>query len=799
MPSNSTQPLSSLQGGVPALGGGGGLLEHFKDLTLHPKNAEELKGLILQLAIQGKLTAQWRRDNPDAEPASVLLKRIATEKAMLVKEKKIKKEKPLPNVEKEEAPNALPVSWSWCRLQDLEYILGDGIHGTPDYTINGEYHFINGNNLSDGVIEIKSNTKTVSKEEYLKHKRNLNDRTVLVSINGTIGNTAFYGGEKVMLGKSACYFNLFEDVDKEYIRQLIKTEYFRKYAFSSASGTTIKNVSLRTMRSFIVPLPPLEEQKAIVATVNQLFAEVEQLEDLTKQRIQTKEDFVTSALRELSTEDTNNAWAFLQPHFKSFFTEKSSVKKLRESILQLAVQGKLTKHWRSTKQLLPRKGEVPQAEGSNPALKPEVPQAEGSNPALVQEVPQGSNPALKPKVPLSKETQIQNIQELNSSYRTKDVLNNLPHLKTFRKELRNNLTPAEASLWKMLKGKQLDHRKFRRQHSVANYILDFYCPEEKLAIELDGDGHYEERQMEYDHERDLFLNHFGIKVLRFENKWVWQNTAGVLQAIRDAFGWLEKQPPRPPKADTPPLKGGEWIEHASVLLERIKAEKEALIKAKTIKKEKPFPSVTLEEEPFVLPEGWAWSRFQEIFDIRDGTHDSPKDAVGSNTYPLITSKNFKGDKIDFESSRRISEEDYNKVIQRSQVHTGDMLFSMIGGNIGNQVEVGDITEFAIKNVALFKYYKYGLPAPGFLKMFSQFIAMSLQSEAAGGAQPFVSLKFFRNLIVGLPSLEEQKAIVQKVNALMALCDTLEKEIETHQTTQEHWMQSCLKEVFEISK
>lgn len=134
-------------------------------------------------------------------------------------------------------------------------------------------------------------------------------------------------------------------------------------------------------------------------------------------------------------------------------------------------------------------------------------------------------------------------------------VNNLPYLKTFRKNLRNNLTPAEASLWKLVQKKQIDGRKFRRQHSVANYILDFYCPSEKLAIELDGQGHFEENQAEYDRERDLFLKHCGIKVLRFENKWVWENTEGVLQAIRNEFGWSKKQPPRP--ADTPPLKGGE--------------------------------------------------------------------------------------------------------------------------------------------------------------------------------------------------------------------------------------------------
>ena len=116
-------------------------------------------------------------------------------------------------------------------------------------------------------------------------------------------------------------------------------------------------------------------------------------------------------------------------------------------------------------------------------------------------------------------------------------INNLPHLKTFRKELRNNLTPAEAKLWTLLKGKQLEGRKFRRQFSVANYILDFYCPSENLAIELDGQGHFEALQAQYDTERDLFLEHCGIKVLRFENKWVWDNPEGLLEEVKNNFDW----------------------------------------------------------------------------------------------------------------------------------------------------------------------------------------------------------------------------------------------------------------------
>ncbi|MCU0238365.1 MAG: DUF559 domain-containing protein, partial [Pyrinomonadaceae bacterium] len=139
-------------------------------------------------------------------------------------------------------------------------------------------------------------------------------------------------------------------------------------------------------------------------------------------------------------------------------------------------------------------------------------------------------------------------------------INNLPYLKTFRKELRNNLTPAEAKFWTIIKNKQFEGRKFRRQHSVGNYILDFYCPSEKLAIELDGEVHFNDSAREYDYERKLFLEHYGIKVLRFENKRVFEDLEWMLDVIKNNFGWSEKaQPPHPRNADTPPLKGGELL------------------------------------------------------------------------------------------------------------------------------------------------------------------------------------------------------------------------------------------------
>jgi very-short-patch-repair endonuclease len=112
---------------------------------------------------------------------------------------------------------------------------------------------------------------------------------------------------------------------------------------------------------------------------------------------------------------------------------------------------------------------------------------------------------------------------------------NKKQLLIFRKKLRNNGTPAEAELWKHISNKKLEGRKFRRQHSVGSYILDFYCPAENLAIELDGEHHYWQEGIDKDLKKELFLQGHSIRVLRFENKWVFQDIEYVLKTIAAAF------------------------------------------------------------------------------------------------------------------------------------------------------------------------------------------------------------------------------------------------------------------------
>ena len=116
-------------------------------------------------------------------------------------------------------------------------------------------------------------------------------------------------------------------------------------------------------------------------------------------------------------------------------------------------------------------------------------------------------------------------------------IHELPKLKGLRRANRGRLTPAEAAFWNMVKNGHLEERKFRRQHSIGSYIFDFYCPSEKLAVELDGEGHYAGNPKINDRSKRLFAEAQGIRLLRFENKLVFQDAEGVLNEIRSHFGW----------------------------------------------------------------------------------------------------------------------------------------------------------------------------------------------------------------------------------------------------------------------
>jgi type I restriction enzyme S subunit len=325
------------------------LLSLLKELSLHPKNAQELKGLILQLAVLGKLTAKWREENPNVEPASELLLNIQRQKEILIQQKIIKKDKVFPELDSEFMID-LPIKWDLAHLGRLSKQITDGTHHTPKYVDSG-VKFLSVKDISSGKINLE-NTRFISPEEHeqliLRCKPEVGD--IMFCRIGTLGVPVIVDIEEPFsIFVSVGLIKFFKDeVLPQYLQKVLDSPYlWRQYMKVKAGGSHTNKLNLRDIPNLMIPLPPLQEQKAIVEIVNQLFAEVEQLEALTKERISLKEDFVTSALRRLTeTDNTATEWNGLKDQFSTFFTEKSSVKKLREAILQLAVQGKLTAKWR---------------------------------------------------------------------------------------------------------------------------------------------------------------------------------------------------------------------------------------------------------------------------------------------------------------------------------------------------------------------------------------------------------------------------------------------------------------------
>ena len=168
------------------------------------------------------------------------------------------------------------MEWKEVTLGEVSSKIGDGLHGTPKYDDEGSYYFINGNNLNCGKIIIKDDTKRVGIDEFVKNQKELNEQTILVSINGTIGNVAKYNNEPCILGKSACYINVIKKVDKEFIYYVLTSANFKRNITNEATGTTIKNVSLKQMREYKFNIPcNLEDQRRIASILSSLDRKIE--------------------------------------------------------------------------------------------------------------------------------------------------------------------------------------------------------------------------------------------------------------------------------------------------------------------------------------------------------------------------------------------------------------------------------------------------------------------------------------------------------------------------------------------
>ncbi len=517
-----------------------------------------------------------------------------------------------------------------------------------------------------------------------------------------------------------------------------------------------------------LPLPPLNEQKRLVAEIEELFSELD-----------------------AGVENLKQARAQLGVY--------------RQALLKKAFEGKLTEQWRAQQ---------------HPSVFS----------VYYLDDPDQESTLLK-------------VAESPAAYGrgAYTALNNLPHLKTFRKQLRKKMTPAEARLWTHLKGKQLDGRKFRRQHSVANYILDFYCPEERLAIELDGEVHNNVVASEYDHERDLFLQHTGIKVLRFENRIVFENSTWLLSQIKSHFHTPPDSPPfqggvaagrgGSGRGGSGPSQGGVAEPHATYtptalptadqLLERIRMERQAHYEQqltewrtatadwekpgkqgkKPPKPRQPKPVAPLSPEQRVgfpsLPEGWLVVRYGDLCSVvRNGLSTKPQGDEGHKIARISAVRPMSFDYADYRYLKCSDDEATNYMLQE-----GDLIFTRYNGA---RRFVGVCAMFRGRQSRLFpdKLIQTRVDLQSIEPAFLEGALNSGESRSyiegkirTTAGQSGVSGGDIKTIPVPLCSLPEQLEIVRILDEQFAVIEQNEREIDAALARSEALRQAILKKAF----
>lgn len=257
-----------------------------------------LRQQILQDAVLGKLTANWREKNPEIEPASKLLEKIKAEKEKLIAEKKIKKEKPLPKIAEDEVLFKLPETWEWCRLGEVFSSTSGGTptRGDSNFWSKGDINWLKSGELNDGIINFESEEKITKKGLEKSSTFLFPKETVLIAMYGaTAGKLAILDIESTT-NQAICGFLKNNFVEHKFLFHFLRSA--RKKMVEESWGQAQPNISQTYLKSFLFPLPPLVEQKVIVAKIEKLMEHVSELEEKIKQNKQDAEMLMQSFLVE---------------------------------------------------------------------------------------------------------------------------------------------------------------------------------------------------------------------------------------------------------------------------------------------------------------------------------------------------------------------------------------------------------------------------------------------------------------------------------------------------------------------
>jgi len=301
-----------------------------------PNGIKKLRELILELAVRGKLVPQY----PNDEPASELLKRIAEEKTRLVAEGKIKKQKPLTEIDEEALPFELPAGWVWTRLGEITNF---GSTIKKDEIPEDAW-----------VLDLEDIEKDTSK---LLQKARFYDRNSLSDKNSFTKGDVLYGKlrpylNKVLVAEDDGFctteilpFRCHGPFVAHYFVIALKSPYFLSYVNAKSYGMKMPRLGTEDGRQAFFPLPPLAEQQRIVAKVEELMTLCDRLEaqqaDAESAHAQLVQALLGSLTQAVDAEDLAASWQRLAEHFHTLFTTESSIDALKQTLLQLAVMGKL--------------------------------------------------------------------------------------------------------------------------------------------------------------------------------------------------------------------------------------------------------------------------------------------------------------------------------------------------------------------------------------------------------------------------------------------------------------------------
>ena len=296
---------------------------------------KKLRELILELAVRGKLVPQ----DPNDEPASELLKRIAAEKAELVKQGKIKKQKPLPEISEDEKPFELPKGWEWVRLGELFNSIASG--GTPS---KSNPDFWNGDIPWASVKDLGKEKYIAKTQDYISHQGL--DAGSKLADEGDILICTRMGLGKIGIASCPVAFN--QDLKSVKLTSGVSLDFFFN-TYSTVkikgTGTTVEGIKQEQLINYVIGLPSGNEQHQIVEKVDELMSLCDQLEQQSLTSLDAHQQLVETLLSMLT--DSQNAeelaenWARISQHFDTLFNTEASIEALKQTILQLAVMGKL--------------------------------------------------------------------------------------------------------------------------------------------------------------------------------------------------------------------------------------------------------------------------------------------------------------------------------------------------------------------------------------------------------------------------------------------------------------------------